>query len=242
MRGQTLTRDRIAIVPFETAGLISLHVLRAIVRRHFEHPVGIYEDMAPADFHAVVLEAQDEINRRRFSRRLVNALRGVVENYLGTAEIMLQGELYLRAARPSQGDDIVSWHRESFYGAPPETVNLWIPVLNVTEENTLRYVPGTADLPADAVETAQHQEMFVQKGSVSNRIGLLYAPKTIVGGVHFDEARPLLVPNGHAALFPGELVHGAGANRGEQIRFSVDLRLLAAKHASEAKPGYFVLL
>jgi ectoine hydroxylase-related dioxygenase (phytanoyl-CoA dioxygenase family) len=229
-------------VPFETAGLIAMHVLRSIVRRHFECPVEIYEDMVPADFHSLVLKAQDEINRRSFPRRLVNAMRAAVESYLGTAEIALQAELYLRAARPSQGEDIVSWHRESFYGAPTETVNLWIPVLNVTVENTLRYVPATADLPADAVETVHENALIVAKGSVSNRIGLLYAPKTIVGGVHFDEARPMLVPDGHAALFPGELVHGAGANRTDQIRFSVDLRLIAAEHVGKAKPGYFVPL
>jgi hypothetical protein len=222
--------------------MIAVEVMRAIVRRHFSEPMSYYRDLADAEFHAEIADAQDEINRRAFGRRLVLALRDDIAEYLGSTEILLQRTLYLRAARPSDEHDIVDWHRESFYGAPPETVNLWIPLLNVTEENTPRYVPGTANLPADAITTIWERSEDVTQGSSSHKIGLLYAPKRIVAGVDFETARPFHIPAGSAALFPGELVHGAAINRSDKIRFSVDLRLLARAHEDKAKPGYFVPL
>lgn len=216
--------------------------LQYTVQKFFIESAEHYRSWPQQQFHAVVKAAQDELNARYMPQRLATALLPAIASFLETEDIVVQSSLYLRAARPNVASDVVGWHRESFYGAPKETANIWIPVMNVTPENTLRYVPGTEDLPDWDIETEQIEDASVPKGSDSHQIGLLYAPKHIVGGVALSQSKPMVVPEGSAVIFPGELVHGAAVNQSREIRFSVDMRVLAAAHKDRAKAGYFVPL
>jgi ectoine hydroxylase-related dioxygenase (phytanoyl-CoA dioxygenase family) len=233
-----MMNDGIAIVQVPRG----VDVLRRIVGLHFGLSTAEYIGMSQSQFHSVVNAAQDEMNSRLMTHRIVKSILNHIAAFLGDEDIMVQRNLYLRAARPNTSIDIVGWHRESFYGAPQQTVNLWVPVLNVTPENTLHYIPDSEGIDNDKIALKQAEDERVQKGSSSHHIGLLYAPKHIVGGVNFNNARPMIVPDGSAAIFPGELVHGAAENTSGKIRFSVDVRLLARAHMHRAKEGYFVAL
>jgi ectoine hydroxylase-related dioxygenase (phytanoyl-CoA dioxygenase family) len=235
--GETLNHE-IVVTPVPRG----IPQLRRIVGTHFSLSTAEYMAMTQPQFHAVVSAAQDEMNARCMPHRLAESIHPAIAAFLETEDIMVQGQLYLRASRPNTAIDIVGWHRESFYGAPIETANLWIPVLNVTPDNTLRYIPGSERLDEWEITTEQAEDERIHKGSSSHHIGLLYAPKHITGGVDFKRAKPMVVPDGSAALFSGELVHGAAENTSDKIRFSVDVRLLARAHMSRAKAGYFVPL
>ncbi len=204
--------------------------LQEIIERHFQHEN--YLDMAAEHYHAIVAGAQNEMNRRHFVQQLA------ADIMLGQ-DVMVQSNLYLRATRPVKtGQEAVGWHRESFYGSPPEACNFWMPVANVTPENALRYIPGSERIPDEDIVTASDDDPTVQRGSAGHKIGLLYAPKRIVSGVDFNRIETMKVPYGEVALFPGALIHGAAANDTGKIRFSVDFRYVAKAHVVENKPHF----
>jgi len=210
-----------------------LSQLRTVIHWNFSDSVN-YAEMEAGEYHAKVARAQDAINERGLGAIIAWNIRDEINRYCGSQHVMLQSGIYLRAARPGLSNDVVGWHRESFYGAPAGSVNLWMPVLNVTIDNTLQYFPGT-DTVADAdIETVQENSAEVARGSAGSKIGLLYAPKRITGWHSYDTvapvALPMIVPDGSVALFPGQLIHGAAVNRTNKIRFSVDVRLLAREN------------
>jgi hypothetical protein len=226
----------IAVSPLSNRALLA--ELRAVVARFFAQPVQYYLEMDAGSYRALVAEAQDEINRQGFARRLAEDRRLDLARILDSPNIMLQTNLYLRAARPARvgGQEQVGWHRESFYGPDmAASVNLWMPLSDVSTDNALRYVPDSHLIPDDAIETEQRDDPSVARFSAGHRIGLLYAPKKIVRGVDFTTHRPLLVGPGEVAIFAGALIHGSGENRSEQMRFSVDFRLIASENLSASK-------
>lgn len=216
--------------------------MKSTVAAHFTEPAMYYRQMPQPEFHAIVKQAQDDLNSHYMPHRIADALFTAISDFLETKDIVVQSNLYLRAARPYTPTDIVGWHRESFYGAPFETANVWVPVLNVTEHNTLRYIPDSEHMSEFDISVERVVDKTVPQGSDSHKIGLLYAPKHIVGGVDFGQSQPMIVPDGSAAIFPGELIHGAAVNESDDIRFSVDIRVLAAEHIAKAKEGYFIPL
>ncbi len=179
-----------------------------------------YWGWSAKQYHALVADAQKSLRLADMAGRLADSVVGHLP-----ASFTL-GRLYLRAARPNVGgQESVGWHREEMYGSPKGTLNFWAPICGVTRENTIRYIPGSEHIPDDEIKLEQAPDATVAKGSNGNEIGLLYAPKHIVGGVDFTKAQPLEVPVGSAAIFSGSVIHGAAVNRGPDIRFSVDFRV-----------------
>lgn len=190
-----------------------------------------------SEYHRIVARAQDILNGYQLAQHIARSVRGDIAGLLGSDDIMVQSNLYLRAARP-QPQESVGWHRESFYGCQPQALNVWIPVLNVTPENAIRYVPGSAVIPDERIVTEADDPGAVEKGSNGHKIGLLYAPKRIVGGVDFSTARAFDVPSGSLAVFSSQLIHGAAENRTDHIRFSIDFRVIAAEHVDAQKQHF----
>lgn len=210
----------------------------SVVSAHFPKSVDQCCAMSPQAYHQLVAAAQDDLNRRQFARRIAEDRRDALAGVLGSADIMIQTNVYLRATRPGpvDGQEFVDWHRESFYGPGMNAcVNVWVPIAGVTPRNTLRYVPESHLIPDDAIYTEQSSDPSVARFSEGHRIGLLYAPKRIVRGVDVAKSKPMIVPYGTAAIFSGNLIHGAAANPEAGIRFSVDFRALAAENLSVEK-------
>jgi len=166
----------------------------------------------------VVRLIQDELNETRLADRILEATR---------TRWLMRSSLHLRAARPNvDGQESVTWHRESFYGCPANTMNVWMPVLNCTEENSIKYVPGSESIPNEMIKVVSEDDPEINKNSDGSKIGLLYAPKTIVDGVDFSQAKTMTVPCGMVAIFSGQTIHGAAVNETDSIRFSIDFRFL----------------
>ena len=237
-----------AIVTSRLASHDLLDELQGITGYYFAQPTEHYVGMAPDAYRMLVADAQDELNRRQMARRLAADRRAELEAVLGTDEILIQTNLYLRATRPKSTSDQehIGWHRESFYGPDMDaSVNLWVPIRNVSVDNAVRYVPDSHLIADAAIQTVQEDSADVARFSAGHRIGLLYAPKRIVGGVELAVHRPLVVTPGEAAIFSGALIHGAAANHSNQIRFSVDFRAIAEcnlatdKHHFTSGKSYF---
>jgi hypothetical protein len=203
-----------------------LSLIRTVIHWNFSDSLN-YSEMPVADYHVKVNAAQNAINEQGIGAIIAWNVREDIARYCNSKHVMLQSLIYLRAARPGLADDVVGWHRESMYGASVDSVNLWMPVLNVTPENSLRYMPNTENAQIDIEQDVSQ----VERGSAGHKIGLLPEPKRIVKinglALEFCNSEPIIVPDGSVALFPGSLIHGAAVNHSNKIRFSVDVRLLA---------------
>lgn len=198
-----------------------------------------WTDTPANTWRTLVASAQDALNSELMVHVIGGELRLILEEILGSEDILVQSSLYLRAARPQiGGQENVGWHRESFYGCPPQAFNVWVPVLNVTSDNAIRYIPGSAEIPSSEIITTTGDSDGVERGSSGHKIGQLYAPKVITGGVSLETAVPLPFADGEASIFSAELIHGAAHNTTDKIRFSVDFRVIAREHVGAQKQHF----
>ncbi|MCA3711469.1 MAG: phytanoyl-CoA dioxygenase family protein [Phenylobacterium sp.] len=235
---ELLSASGVRFARHQTPG--TLRDLRRVVDAVFPEDESRLIGMEIGAYRALVLEAQTELNAKDFVRRLCQEVRDDIVEVIGEDRFYIQTNLYLRAARPESGGspEAIGWHRETFYGPNMErSVNIWTPVRGVSERNTLRFIPKSQSIPEAEIQTVSVADEVTEKGSVGNRIGFLYSPKVIQSGVDLDNSQPMQVPEGRSAIFPGLLIHGAGHNLDNRIRFSVDFRILPfSAYASTSKP------
>ncbi len=229
----------IRTVPLGDAAL--LEEIRGVVSFFLPHPTETYLGMEADAYRALVLAAQEELNRRDTARRLARDRREAICEVLDSDRPLIQTNLYLRGTRPSvEGlQENIGWHRESFYGPDmDQSINFWCPVANVTADNAMRYIPDSHLIPDAEIETSSEPDESVERFSAGHKIGLLYAPKEIVSGVDLSSPKPFVVLPGEVAIFAGHLIHGAATNRSDRIRFSVDFRLIAEESLTTAKQHF----
>ncbi len=220
-----------------------LEPFAAILDEYFPLDVSHYQQTPLAEYRHLVLSAQNEMNRINGPDLISKSILDELLQFVDASEVLIQSNLYLRAARPDRSgrEESIGWHRESFYG--PEmsaAVNVWTPLRGVTERNTIRYIPDSSEISDDDIETVTEPSQYTERFSDGHRIGFLYSPKKIVKGVDLSHHQPLLVDIGQTAIFDGSLVHGAAVNHTESIRFSIDFRAIAAhKYSDSHKQMHF---
>lgn len=210
--------------------------LQAVKDFFFCRPVDDYLAMPDQEYRALVLRAQEEMDRRTLAQRLA------VEHSLLFSQILWCGRitcqmLRLRAARPKreyQVQEVIPFHREGFYNTLGDyMLNVWTPLSNVNASTALQYVPGSHLIPSTDIKAVQKRDPRVT--SAGQRIGLLEDIWDIQSGVDLTKAEPMVVLPGEAAIFHGALIHGMGENRSNDIRFSVDFRVYSAYNEEVAK-------
>ena len=203
---------------------------------YFNLPIEIYREL--------VKNTQDLLNEKEYARKICEKCIQTIKNYIKEDKFFIQTNLYLRATRPTADKETesIGWHRETFYGPNMEkSVNIWTPILGVNEKNTLRFIPNSHNISESDIIVNQINDEATIKGSTGQKIGFLYSPKIIVGGVDWNKATAMNVPNFNSALFPGLLIHGSAQNFSQNIRFSVDFRILpfSAYDPEQAKKNHF---
>jgi hypothetical protein len=218
-----------------------LSTLLRTINEFFPLPEKDYLSKDMNTYRGIMLDAQEQLTQDEMPETILSAIRHDLSDYMGTEDLLIQNNLYLRASRPHLPTDQenIDWHREPFYGPNLEnSVNIWTPIRGVCEKNTLRYVPESQRIPCETIQTVNVGSKSTARYSVGHKLGFNYDPKKIVSGVDFSLAEPLLVPLGASAIFPGMLIHGAAANYATEIRFSVDFQVMAKKHYKSSNKKY----
>jgi len=235
-------RTGLEIMPLQQ--LAWLGSMKSVVQRHFAEPDISYFSMDDEGYREHAAACQKELNVERPVEGFVRSHFDYLSKLVGP-RISFQSELYLRCTRPKQinTQEHVGWHRETFYGPQyiGRSINIWIPLVEITPDNALYFVPESHRIPGDKIETQSLSGLNggVARFSAGHRIGLLYAPKTIVGGVDLENAKPLLVPQGSFGAFSALMIHGNAANTTDSIRFSVDFRVIATEDITQAQSNNF---
>ena len=208
-----------------------INQIKKIILSNFSQKEKFYLSMKLDDFRKIVLKTQNQIYRENISYKIVTLLEKDIKKYIGEDGFYFQSHLYLRASRPikyiDKQTDSIGWHRERFYGKNGlGAVNLWTPILNVNKENTLRFIPQSQKIIQQKIKIKKENNPYTKKNSDGHKVGLLYAPKTIVGGVNLNKSKPMMIPYYQSAIFNGDLIHGSAINYSKKIRFSVDMRIM----------------
>lgn len=218
--------------------------LRQIVRESLPGRAADYHEMPVGDYRERVLQAQVRMCEAGYVRRIASEILPQLSAYLDGDAFLIQTNLYLRAVRPfvPQHQEAINWHRETFYGPDlGEAVNVWTPVSGVSPLNTLQYIAQSQNIPDEDIVFEQAADATTPRFSSSHKIGFVYAPKQIVRGVDFGKARPMVIADFSSGIFPANLIHGAGVNPGDQLRVSVDFRIMPKKawRPEQAKTLHF---
>ncbi len=147
-----------------------------------------------------------------------------IQRLLGP-DLHVQSYPYLRVARPGRAQDCVGWHRDTYYGASPYEISLFIPFTELTAASALRVVSGSHVEPDAAYPFTQQRRADVEVGSKAHRLGFPYAPRTLDPAVA-NRAEPVPVDIGQALVFSLSLVHGAVENGSATTRVSTDVRVV----------------
>ena len=213
----------------------SVDFCRAVVDRHF--PIGEedrFNRMSVGEFHECVYAAQRDINSGNIQDRIYQHEKSAFEREIGQS-LMRESVCFLRAVRPSKKDatksEAVGLHRETMYSDSPHEishcVNMWFPIRGVNENSSLKYIPNSHKVPDADLEVAVDEEgPRVGKHSTGHKLGFLYSPKKIVGGVDTQSLSTFKVGYGEYVLFSSMLIHGGAANHGSEIRFSLSMAII----------------
>jgi len=199
--------------------------------------------LEPDKYFSLVLTAQRRVNGLEVIKCLFDSERSLFERALRNGKGAAQRIAYLRAVRPFVGkcNEYVGFHRESFFN--PDMVyatNIWLPIRNVTLANSVRFVPESQLIHDDSIETVNEgiDSGLIKQYTSGHKIGLLYDQKRIISGVDFSKTDILYVPQGQIAAFNANLIHGAGVNNTDEIRFSLDFRIIDSARVSHRDYNY----
>ena len=129
-------------------------------------------------------------------------------------------------------------HRDTWYGAPPQQVNWWMPVWPAAENNVMEFYPRWF---GKAIANSSGEYNYYQANAWRGHI------KDFSGGqdsrVHPAPLRPLaddeyrlclVPPVGGIMLFSGDQLHASIPNTSSVTRYSIDFRTV---HAADVHAG-----
>jgi hypothetical protein len=219
-------------------------VLQAELREISGHPdmtLERYHEIADDD--AVHRDYQFKLTElfraRRYAYEVLAAQLDFFRPFLGP-DLLVQVNPYLRMARPGKPQDNIGYHRDTFYGASPYELSVWIPYVDLPAESSLSVLSGSHVRPESDFPVTQTQSAEVQKGSNLHKMGFPYAPKVMDNGP-LANIQAVPVRKGQALIFSLATVHGTVYNNGPIARWSTDIRVVNALAPVDlsARPDYY---
>ncbi len=117
------------------------------------------------------------------------------------------------------------WHRDVWYSAPAQQINWWLPVLNVREDNAMRFDPEAFDR---FVVNSSNQFDYYQINAARMHTASQIATEEQARPAALEYTPPheliLVPPPGAVMLFSGAQLHASIPNTSGGARFSVDFR------------------
>ena len=182
-----------------------------------EEYVGILGDLKPRFIHHPTA-------KEAIGRLLAAAGCDLEKTYFDVPRLrtMAHGD-YLRAGLALQFHP----HRDTWFSAPHQQLNWWLPVYEVEANNAMAFHPRYFDTPIQNSSAAYDYEEW-------NRTGRKQASK-ITGTETREQPRPLeppdtsseirvLTPVGGALIFSAAQLHATVPNTSQYTRFSIDFR------------------
>jgi ectoine hydroxylase-related dioxygenase (phytanoyl-CoA dioxygenase family) len=225
-----------------------LEEVKTVINERFSKDSSYYSNLSREDFSNYALSVQEEVNALDVQRRFVSSEKDLLSDLLKTEKICFQSICFLRAVRPEQMVKAVEapdFHRETFYSDDPDTtkhmLNIWIPIKNVCENNTLKYVPKSHKIPDEELTVSSKNDLLsVEKFSSAHKLGFFWAQKKLEDGALVNDAIPASFSGnlGEYLAFSSMTIHGGARNLNDRVRFVVGFGLIAEEKINSNK-DYF---
>lgn len=119
------------------------------------------------------------------------------------------------------------WHRDTWYAAPPQQINWWLPVSEVRADNAMKFDPVSF---SRAVENDSSGFDYYQANrdrlTTAKQIGKDVRSRPGAVGHNPDNELIVLPPPGGILLFSGAQLHASITNTSGVARYSVDFRTI----------------
>lgn len=199
--------------------------------------------------HLLIL--QKKINDKFNPSFFFHLNKDLFKKLFNCKKFSVQSYFYLRLVQPKKKNSRfkpISLHRETFQGPSffKNIFNLWIPIKNSRKINAIKYIPKSHLFKKNQDFKFKVKKTNVKKGSIQNKLGLLYKDRDIKFTQKVIPKR--LYKQNHIIIFSGELIHGAGDNYGNKSRISIDLRFMKKDHMKKnpiqgaTKKKYFQII
>lgn len=181
--------------------------------------------------HTFIL--QNKINKILSPKKFFEINRKTFKHVFKEENYSVQTYFYLRITQPHKNNPKykpINFHRETFQGPAffKHIMNIWIPIKNCEKSNSIKYIKGSHLFKKLIDFNFKIRKTNVKKGSVENKIGLLYKDRKIEFRNKVQELR--LFKKNNFILFYGDLIHGSAKNTTNRTRFSIDLRFMIKKN------------
>ena len=244
IRSEFLNEHGFVTVHFEHTQAIA--DLQALYKKFFKNPTQWHLEKVSQDEHVMkVKELTDAIAESQLAQKLfLDNIQPFIS--LFGPDIDIQAAPHIRVSRPKVEEDLIGWHRDTFYGNSLGEINIWMPIFELQQGAGLQILDGSHKTASQNVRDKADANEFkknVAKGSVASQAGYPYAPKTDDSIENMDPSKvKLLAPKvGEAILFFGYCVHKA-TNTSIETRASMDFRIKPTLLKTTTKPGYYVNL
>lgn len=220
-----------------------LNQCRSLVDEKFSKSTEFYNKMDREEFQSLVLNCQKIINKNKFIENFFKTEKSTISKVIGEEEICVESVVFLRAVRPAKkenSDEHPDFHRETFYcddDYMKHVINIWMPLKNVDERNTLQYIPFSHKIPDNEIKTSIDNNWpgKVEKYSSGHKIGFFWSPKKITNGVNLTKAKKILFKKNTYCLFSSLLIHGGARNMTESIRFALGFGIIPKNRLDQNK-------
>jgi hypothetical protein len=131
------------------------------------------------------------------------------------------------------------WHRDSWYGAPPQQVNWWLPIYGLVADNAMQFDTSSYStaVPNDSARFDYYQANVDRLTAVQQ---VHHEEQVRPRAIDHHVADPLIVVMrpGSVLLFAGTHLHATVPNTSPFSRYSVDFRTVDAGdvHAGRGAP------
>jgi hypothetical protein len=122
------------------------------------------------------------------------------------------------------------WHRDSWYSAPVQQLNWWLPVFPIREDNSMAFDPsGFGRAVPNTSDTFDYYRNNSQRLNTAKQVGR--EEQSRPGAIDHKAAQELIVlPSpGSVLLFAGAQLHTSIPNTSGLARYSVDFRTVDAR-------------
>jgi len=224
---QFLKKRGFLVKRFENLSL--LKEIQKCIKKDFNKSTNYYSKLSLDDFRKICVRCQNKINKLNIQKRFKEGEKNFFKkNHINDIPLF-ETVIFLRAVRPHKKNIIPEppmFHRETFYSNYSfmrHCVNIWIPVMNVNEKNTLKYIPKSHLIPDKKIKRRKINKKYVKvkKFSSGHKLGFFWAPKKIISGINLKKQRKINIPKNYYVLFSSMLVHGNAINYHNKIRFVI---------------------
>ena len=117
------------------------------------------------------------------------------------------------------------WHRDTWYSAPAQQINWWLPVFDVREDNAMRFDPLNFDRPVP--NTSAEFDYYQQQPARLTTASQVSSERQVRPAARHHspgDALVVLPTPGSVMLFSGAQLHASIPNTSGRARFSLDFR------------------